>query len=170
MPEPLPKTVAEMSSADQAAFLRSVLEASTEYSIVATDLNGRILAWNEGARRLKGYTAQEILGRHFSAFYPPEQVAAGLPQEILDAAKDKMAEVKTRDTGCKVLDRGSGQFGVNCMQQGQKLPKQPGCRQEEEQSVPRCFWPSCEKTKNDQEAQKRVGPADRPGPAPPPPC
>ena len=42
---------------------------------------------NGGARRLKGYQADEIVGRHFSVFYPAEQVAAGLPAQILEAAR-----------------------------------------------------------------------------------
>jgi PAS domain S-box-containing protein len=43
--------------AEQAAFLKSILESSTEYSIIAKDLNGTILAWNEGARRIYGHEA-----------------------------------------------------------------------------------------------------------------
>ena len=42
----------QMGLAEQAAFLNSVLESSTEYSIVAKDMEGRILAWSEGARRV----------------------------------------------------------------------------------------------------------------------
>ena len=48
----------EASIGDQVAFLRSILEGSTEYSIVAKDLSGTILAWNEGARRIYGYQPQ----------------------------------------------------------------------------------------------------------------
>ena len=50
-------------AAEQAAFLRSILESSTEYSIVALDLDGCILSWNEGARRIYGHESHEVLGQ-----------------------------------------------------------------------------------------------------------
>lgn len=50
--------------AETTAFLNSVLEGSTEYSIIAQDMNGVILAWNEGARRMFGYSAEEMVGKH----------------------------------------------------------------------------------------------------------
>jgi PAS domain S-box-containing protein len=46
-----------------------------------------VQTWNGGARRLKGYTADEIIGQHFSVFYPPEQAADGLPERILESAR-----------------------------------------------------------------------------------
>ncbi|MCI4366196.1 MAG: PAS domain S-box protein, partial [Thermoplasmata archaeon] len=49
---------------DEPTFLQSVLESSTEYSIIAADLEGKILLWNEGARRIYGYSPEEILGRN----------------------------------------------------------------------------------------------------------
>ena len=52
-----------MGLAEQAAFLNSILESSTEYSIVAKDLDGTILAWNEGARRIYGYEAGDVVGK-----------------------------------------------------------------------------------------------------------
>ncbi len=53
---------AEMDVSDQVAFLNSILEISTEYSIVAKDLEGTILAWNEGARRIYGYEPMDVIG------------------------------------------------------------------------------------------------------------
>jgi PAS domain S-box-containing protein len=78
----------EMGTATQVAFLESVLEGSTEYSIVAKDLDGTILAWNEGARRIYGYEAADVVGKA-SAFilHHPEDVKSGRAQAILDEAR-----------------------------------------------------------------------------------
>ena len=68
-------------------FLQNILESSTEYSIVGKDLEGKILLWNEGARRIYGYGPEEVVGRANSAIlHTPEDVAAGKPREIMDAA------------------------------------------------------------------------------------
>ncbi|MCU1430556.1 MAG: sensor hybrid histidine kinase [Actinomycetia bacterium] len=68
-------------------FLGSVLESSTEYSIIGTDLDGTILLWTAGARRLYGYEAGEVVGTVNSAIlYTPEDVAAGAPRDVLDGA------------------------------------------------------------------------------------
>ncbi|HKQ60064.1 MAG TPA: PAS domain S-box protein [Candidatus Polarisedimenticolaceae bacterium] len=75
-----------MGLAEQAAFLNSVLESSTEYSIVAKDLQGRILAWNEGARRVYGYEAADVLGKSAFLLHDPEDVTTGKAQQILDEA------------------------------------------------------------------------------------
>src|SRR5690348_6674488 len=77
---------------EQAAmrFITNILESSTEYSIIAKDLTGKILLWNEGARRLYGYEPDEVVGRmNSSILHTPEDVAARLPQKILeDALRD----------------------------------------------------------------------------------
>ncbi|MEI9982763.1 MAG: PAS domain S-box protein [Aliidongia sp.] len=49
---------------------------------------GHVASWNAGAERIKGYTANEIIGRHFSCFYPPEDVARGVPQQALAMAAE----------------------------------------------------------------------------------
>jgi PAS domain S-box-containing protein len=59
---------------DVADHLRLLVESQSDYAIFLLDESGHVLTWNGGARRLKGYTADEIVGRHFSVFYPPEQV------------------------------------------------------------------------------------------------
>lgn len=66
---------------------RLLVEQVTDYGIFGLDVEGHVLTWNPGAERLKGYTADEIIGRHFSVFYTSEDAAAGVPQEMLDQAK-----------------------------------------------------------------------------------
>jgi len=69
-------------------FMANVLEASTEYSIVGKDLDGRILLWNEGARRLYGYEPEEVVGKaNSSMLHVPEDVRAGRHREIMDVAR-----------------------------------------------------------------------------------
>ncbi len=78
----------EMGLAEQAAFLTSILESSTEYSIVAKDLDGLILAWNEGARRIYGYEAGDVVGRASAVIlHHPDDVRSGRAQAILDEAR-----------------------------------------------------------------------------------
>jgi len=68
-------------------FLQSILESSTEYSIIGKDLDGKILLWNEGARRLYGYGPEEVVDKaNSSMLHTPEDVQAGRPREIMEAA------------------------------------------------------------------------------------
>src|ERR1044072_1005289 len=72
---------------EMSAFLENIFESSTEYSIIGKDLDGQILLWNEGARRLYGYDADEVAGKcNSSILHTPEDVAAGKPREILETA------------------------------------------------------------------------------------
>lgn len=61
--------------------LQLLIEAVVDYGIFMLDPEGHIVSWNTGAQKLKGYRREEILGKHFSIFYPPEAVASGWPQE-----------------------------------------------------------------------------------------
>ncbi|HEU5161760.1 MAG TPA: PAS domain-containing sensor histidine kinase, partial [Thermoanaerobaculia bacterium] len=65
---------------------RLMVESVSDYAIVMLDPEGRIVSWNSGAQRIKGFAAEEIVGRHFDVFYPPDVVAAGQPQRDLEAA------------------------------------------------------------------------------------
>jgi PAS domain S-box-containing protein len=65
---------------------RLLVESVRDYAIFAIDAAGYVLSWNEGAQRMKGYTAEEIVGRHFSTFYPKEDIAAGKPERELEDA------------------------------------------------------------------------------------
>ena len=68
-------------------FIGNILESSTEYSIIGKDLDGKILLWNEGARRLYGYEPEEVVGKaNSSILHVQEDVKAGKPREILDIA------------------------------------------------------------------------------------
>src|SRR2546425_10202071 len=68
-------------------FIGNVLESSTEYSVIGKDLDGKILLWNEGARRIYGYEPEEVVGRaNSSILHTPEDVQSGKPREILDAS------------------------------------------------------------------------------------
>ncbi|HEY0008930.1 MAG TPA: GAF domain-containing protein, partial [Tepidisphaeraceae bacterium] len=64
-----------------------VVQNLTDYAIMMLDLEGHVTAWNEGARRIKHYTEQEIVGQHFSIFYPPEELAVGRPQQEMATAR-----------------------------------------------------------------------------------
>ncbi len=72
---------------DGSDLLRNVLESSTEYSIVGADLDGNILLWNEGARRLYGYETEEVVGKmNAQILHVPEDVKSGRHREIIDTA------------------------------------------------------------------------------------
>ena len=58
---------------------RLLVEGITDYAIYMLDPEGHVTNWNKGAERIKGYKAKEIVGKHFSVFYTPEDQAAGLP-------------------------------------------------------------------------------------------
>lgn len=63
-----------------------LVEAVKDYAIYMLDADGYVSSWNSGAERFKGYTANEIIGRHFSVFYTPEDRAAGVPWQALEIA------------------------------------------------------------------------------------
>ncbi|MGX8009039.1 PAS domain S-box protein [Mesorhizobium sp. ORM8.1] len=63
-----------------------LVQGVTDYAIYMLDPEGVITSWNAGAERIKGYSADEIIGRHFSQFYTPEDRERGSPQSALDIA------------------------------------------------------------------------------------
>jgi PAS domain S-box-containing protein len=66
---------------------RLLIENVRDYGIFTLDLGGVVTSWNAGAERISGYTASEIIGRHFSTFYPPEDVAANKPERELEIVR-----------------------------------------------------------------------------------
>ncbi len=67
---------------------RMVVEAIEDYAIFMLDTEGHVVSWNRGAEHLKGYSAKEIVGRHLSRFYLPEDVTAGRPERMLNTARE----------------------------------------------------------------------------------
>src|SRR6266849_5055905 len=68
---------------------RLMVESVTDAAIVMLDPEGLVTSWNAGAQRIKGYSTEEIVGQHFSRFYPREDIDRGTPQRDLDAVKVK---------------------------------------------------------------------------------
>ena len=64
----------------------ALVQSIEDYAIFLLDPTGRIVSWNAGAQKLKGYAAREIIGEHFSRFYPAEAVARGWPAYELQQA------------------------------------------------------------------------------------
>jgi len=83
---------------------RMLVEAVQDYAIFTLDADGHVNSWNVGAERLKGYKADEILGQHFSAFYPPEDIADGKAQRELSIA---IQEGRVEDEGWRLRKDGS---------------------------------------------------------------
>ena len=65
-----------------------LIQAVVDYAIYMLDVEGRVTSWNPGAERIKGYTAAEIIGQHFSRFYTDEERAAGMPDKVLRIAAE----------------------------------------------------------------------------------
>ena len=68
---------------------RLLVEGVIDYAIYMLDPNGMITNWNAGAERIKGYSASEVIGKHFGMFYTPEDRAGGLPQASLETARSR---------------------------------------------------------------------------------
>jgi len=71
------------------ALFRQLVEHVKEYAIIMLDPMGVVKSWNSGAERIKGYRAEEIVGQHFSVFYPEEQRLSGWPQQALAEAREE---------------------------------------------------------------------------------
>jgi PAS domain S-box-containing protein len=69
--------------------LRSIVESVRDYAIYLLDRDGNIMTWNPGAERIKGYTAEEIVGKHFSRFFTQEDRERGRPAELMRLAAQK---------------------------------------------------------------------------------
>ena len=69
--------------------LRSIVDSVRDYAIYLLDSDGYIMTWNPGAERIKGYTAEEIVGKHFSLFFTEEDRGRDRPEELLRLAIQK---------------------------------------------------------------------------------
>ncbi|WP_410673468.1 PAS domain S-box protein [Amycolatopsis sp. cmx-4-68] len=83
---------------------RLLVQSVQDYGIFMLDPEGRISSWNAGAERIKGWSAEEIIGQHFSVFYPPEDVAAGKPARELEIAVE---QGRLEDEGWRVRKDGT---------------------------------------------------------------
>lgn len=83
---------------------RLLVQQVREYAIFLLDPEGRVASWNDGAERIKGYAAEEIVGAHFSRFYPDDDVASGRPARVLAAARD---DGQVEDEGWRLRRDGS---------------------------------------------------------------
>jgi len=83
---------------------QSLIEGVRDYAIFMLTPDGHVASWNLGAERTKGYRANEIVGRHFSCFYPEEDIRDGKPQRLLMTAT---AEGRVEDEGWRVRKDGS---------------------------------------------------------------
>ena len=83
---------------------RLLVEGVAEYAIFMLDVNGKVASWNVGAQRIKGYTAEEIIGQHFSTFYPRDVVASGWPEHEL---REAALTGRFVDTGWRIRKDGS---------------------------------------------------------------
>src|SRR5919107_4257404 len=88
---------------------RLLVEGVRDYAIFMLDPYGYITTWNEGAQRIKGYEAEEIIGEHFSIFYTDEYVERGHPEEELRVAA---AEGSYEEEGIRVRKDGSKFWAV----------------------------------------------------------
>lgn len=83
---------------------RLMVSSVKEYAILMLDPNGCVVSWNAGAERIKGYGSQEIIGQHFSCFYPAEDIERGKPEQELKVAA---AQGQVEDEGWRVRKDGS---------------------------------------------------------------
>jgi len=95
---------AELALRESEERFRLLVQSVREYAIFSLDPLGRVVSWNNGAERLKGYRAEEILGKHVSSFYLPEDVAAGRPERILEEAAQRG---QSEDEGWRMRKDGS---------------------------------------------------------------
>jgi PAS domain S-box-containing protein len=104
---PLPVPIDRARTSDPtrpAELFRLLVEGIRDYAIFVLDPEGNVLTWNPGAQALKGYTRADIVGKHFSKFYPDEAVQSGWPQRELALATK---EGRFADEGWRVRKDGT---------------------------------------------------------------
>lgn len=88
--------------------IRLMVDNMTDYGIFMLDVQGKITTWNNGAARIDGYAANEIIGQHFSRFYSPECIADGKPEQILKIVSETG---RFEDEGWRLRKDGSRYWG-----------------------------------------------------------
>ena len=109
MPSERPLPATDIQRFQQDIGFRLLVEGVRDYAIFQLDPSGYVASWNAGAERIKGYRAHEIIGQHFSRFYPPEALARDWPAEELRRAA---ADGRFEDEGWRVRQDGT-QFWAN---------------------------------------------------------
>src|SRR2546421_23713 len=98
------RKIAEQALRESDQRFRLLVEGVKEYAIFRLDPQGHVVSWNAGAERLKGYRAEEIIGKHFSVLYPREDVMSGKPErKLVEAAQRGQSE----DEGWRIRKDGS---------------------------------------------------------------
>lgn len=77
---------AEGALKDSEEKYRMLVDGVQDYAIFMLDPHGQVVSWNAGAERIKGYTADQIIGRNFSCFFPTEDIKRGKPEEVIRSA------------------------------------------------------------------------------------
>ena len=95
---------AEQTLRESEERFRLLVEGVEEYAIFQLDPDGNVVSWNAGAQRLKGYDSAEIIGHHFSIFYPREDQMKNKPRDVLARA---VRQGQTEDEGWRVRKDGS---------------------------------------------------------------
>src|SRR5688572_28812073 len=99
------------ASGDPVDLHRLLIDRVQDYAIFALDPDGYVLTWNSGAERLKLYAPEEIIGKHFSTFYTPEDLAGNKPARMLEVARETG---KVEDEGWRLRKDGS-RFWANVL-------------------------------------------------------
>lgn len=98
------RTLAKSRLALSEERFRLLVEKVTDYAIFMLDVDGKVMSWNEGAARIKGYRADEIIGEPISRFYPPEEVRRRHPESLLKKAE---TEGRVEEEGWRVRKDGT---------------------------------------------------------------
>jgi PAS domain S-box-containing protein len=95
---------AKQALPESESHFRALVDGVRDYAIFLLDSEGNVASWNQGAERIKGYKADEIIGKHFSVFYTPESIEKRWPEDELDAAQK---EGRAEDENWRVRKDGS---------------------------------------------------------------
>jgi PAS domain S-box-containing protein len=96
--------MADVPAQPDPELVSAIVEAVDDYAIFMLDTSGMVVTWNAGVRRIKGYAADEIVGRDFSAFFTDDDVRAGKPLQLL---KQAASDGRASDDGWRVRKDGS---------------------------------------------------------------
>ena len=104
----MPSSQAAFASCDDPQrLLEPFIAAVADYALLLLDPDGRVLSWNRGAELISGYHADEIIGRHFSCLYAPEDVAAGKPRARTGRLRPSMGVTRRSANASGRMDHAS---------------------------------------------------------------